>query len=106
MTISPAFTLALLGQVPPAPAPQPVPPDLLTQLLHDWTVLGPAIAAVVLALILIPVLLKRRRKPPAEKPAPVLPQPRGQPPIDLPPSEAEAPQHQPAQAAHQEVEHL
>jgi len=107
MTIFPASNLALLGQVPPAPAPQPVPPDFLTQLLHDWTVLGPAIAAVVLALILIPVLLKRRRKPPAEKPGqPVLPEPRVQPRIELPPSEAEAAKRQQAEAARQEVEQL
>src|SRR5262249_2473911 len=97
----------LLAQVPPAPPPQPVPEDFWSRLLHDWTVLGPAMAALLLALVLIPVLLKRRRKALPPKPAqPELPEPRVQPRIELPPSEIETAKRQQAEAARQEVEQL
>src|SRR5262249_58255964 len=95
----------LLAQVPPAPPPQPVPEDLWSRLLHDWTVLGPAIAALLLALIVISVLLKRRRKAlPPKRAQPELREPRVQRRIELPPSEIETANRQQAEAARQEVE--
>ncbi len=70
----------------------PAPQDFFSQLPHDWVLLAPAIAAVVLALVLVPLLRRRWRKRALKKaPAkPALPEPAVKPRIELPPSQAEA----------------
>ncbi len=92
--------------MPPAPAPQPSPFDILSHLAHDWTLVAGAIAAVLLALVAIQIARKRRLRAPSERTPEALPEPRVQPRIELPPSEAEAARRQQAEAAHKEVEEL